>query len=160
MMALASAIVFVPRSMTEEDEEEELEEGLELEELEEALLEEDWLLEEDALLLEEAEELCSLEEVASLEEEDWAEEDSLEEELCSEEEADDSLLDAPLEASEEERPEETAGSPPQEARANPNKANRRVFFFIAPNHTPNSPYPRKREAKPSLKRKRSLRFAS
>ena len=58
MMALASAMVFSPRSMTEEDEEE-LEEGLELEELEEALLEEDWLLEEDALLLlEEAEELC------------------------------------------------------------------------------------------------------
>jgi len=58
MMALASAMVFVPRSMTEEDEEE-LEEGLELEELEGALLEEDWLLEEDALpLLEEAEELC------------------------------------------------------------------------------------------------------
>jgi hypothetical protein len=47
MMALASAMVFVPRSMTEEDEEE-LEEGLELEELEGALLEEDWLLEEDA----------------------------------------------------------------------------------------------------------------
>jgi len=59
MMALASAMVFSPRSMTEEDEEEELEEGLGLEELEEALLEEDWLLELDPLpLLEEAEELC------------------------------------------------------------------------------------------------------
>ena len=159
-MALASAMVFSPRSMTEEDEEEELEEGLELEELEEAPLEEDWLLELDPLpLLEEADELCSLEEVTSLEEEDWAE-DSLEDELCSEEEADDSLLDAPLEASEEERLEEAAGSPPQEARANPNKANRRVFFFIAPNDTPNGLYPKKRGAKPSLKRKRSLRFAS
>lgn len=158
MMALASAMVFSPRSMTGEDEEE-LEEGLELEELEEALLEEDWLLELDPLLLlEEADELCSLEEVASLEEEGWAEEDSLEDELCSEEVEDDSLLDALLEASEEETLEDTAGSPPQEARANPNKANRRVFFFIAPNHTPNGPCPRKREGKAFLKKEKAIKI--
>ena len=141
MMALASAMVFSPRSMTEADEEEEELGEEELEELEEELLEEDWLPEELEVppLLEEADELCSLAEVASLEEEDWAEEDSLEDELCSEEEADGSLLEALLEASEEETLEEETGSPPQEARANPNKANRRVFFFIAPNHTPNGP---------------------
>jgi len=68
------------------------------------------------------------------------------------------LLEALLEASEEETLEETAGSPPQEARANPNKANRRVFFFIAPNDTPIDPRLRKREGKAFLKKEKVIKI--